>query len=224
MSRSRFVWGWLLALTAVCLAVACQNSANGEGGTPAVVMVEVPVTVQLLATVEVPITVEVTRVEVIEVTAVPTGPLATATPEATATLDWQALKVFTATFPISVGDPPIELKCPGSTQLELNFCAARDAYQMAREVDEVMTELIPILNGLSGSDQWVQLLLESHESWELHKRQDCDWKVSIFEGGSIQPLMYWSCIAAANGGRARELRLAICVYFQSTSDCVEENS
>jgi uncharacterized protein YecT (DUF1311 family) len=231
MSKSAVNGGCLLIILLLGLGMACQNKEAVANATP------------LLITVERPVTVEVTRVEFVEVTAVPVAiapqttptiavstkptstltttstPVTTATVAATTTLDWQAIGVFTATFPILKVEPPFKLNCPGMTQLEMNFCAAHDAYDIAREVDALMTNLIQ----LSRSEEWVQHLLLSHEGWETYKKQECDWIAFHSEGGSIQPLIYWACIASENEERVQELRFTSCFVVFPSSRCDENN-
>jgi hypothetical protein len=196
MSKSAVVGGCLLIISLFCLGMACQSKQAIENATP------------LVITVEVPVTVEVTRVELIEVTAVPPT-MAAPTREA---LVVSATGVFTATHPTIYVPLPPGTNCPGMTQLDMNTCAAERAYESARVVDEILSARLedPFWpdQGRDWSYEGPDALLISQAHWDEYKQDYCAWQAQLFAAGSMQPQIYSDCVYRHNQARIEEL----CLY------------
>jgi uncharacterized protein YecT (DUF1311 family) len=75
------------------------------------------------------------------------------------------------------------------TQADMNLCA-NEAYQLAdADLSRVYQQL---LQSLPASDR--EALNEAETAWLIYRDLNCEFEASLFEGGSIQPLMYYSCM------------------------------
>lgn len=89
------------------------------------------------------------------------------------------------------------------TQAEANACARREYQQgdaeMVAAYDRLMTELA----SYGGRHQ--QRLRRAQASWLQYRDANCESEASIYEGGSIRPAVYYSCLASVTRERARRL-------------------
>jgi uncharacterized protein YecT (DUF1311 family) len=92
-----------------------------------------------------------------------------------------------------------------TTQSELNECfhqkALRSAQQLA-DLKLVLESILPI-------EQWRQLKANQVQ-WEILRESDCRWAESFYEGGSMAPMQYWSCVNTYNEQRVEFLRAVGC--------------
>lgn len=85
-------------------------------------------------------------------------------------------------------------------QLEMNQCAYLD-YQRADEaLNQTYRELMKTL-----SDARQEKLIAAERAWIRFRDLTCDFESSLYEGGSIQPLIQYSCLAELTD--AQTLRL-----------------
>ena len=82
--------------------------------------------------------------------------------------------------------------CPGDTQMEMNSCAASD-YSRADE------ELNTVWRKLPKSKE----LLASQRAWIAYRDAECSFRKAQFEGGSIAPLIYSSCLSELTKQRTK---------------------
>ncbi len=84
--------------------------------------------------------------------------------------------------------------CPGETQMEMNACAASD-YARADE------ELNAIWRKLPKTTQ----LIAVQRAWIAYRDAECTYQKAQFEGGSIAPLIYSSCLSDLTKERTKIL-------------------
>ena len=87
------------------------------------------------------------------------------------------------------------------TQSAMNRCA-EETFKVA---DEDLNRLYQqVLNQLPQSDR--PALIEAQEAWLTYRDDNCDFEASLFEGGSIQPLTYYSCLERMTDERIEVLQ------------------
>ena len=84
--------------------------------------------------------------------------------------------------------------CPGDTQMEMNSCAAND-YSRADD------ELNATWRKLPKSTQ----LLAAQRAWIAYRDAECSFRKAQFEGGSIAPLIFSSCLSELTKERTKIL-------------------
>jgi uncharacterized protein YecT (DUF1311 family) len=104
--------------------------------------------------------------------------------------------------------------CEGTsgTQAEANACA-RDRHARAEaEMKRVYEQLMSELAGYEGTEQ--QKLREAQTLWLQYRDANCESEASIYEGGSIRPAVYSTCLASMTRERTRRLRAFLAVTRQ----------
>jgi uncharacterized protein YecT (DUF1311 family) len=102
----------------------------------------------------------------------------------------------------------------GRSQIEMNACAGQKADAANKRLAAVLAELDGILQpearqGLAGVQaHWVEL-----------RDLDCKWERSLFEGGSVAPMVYASCIATQTEQRIERLKPFLCKGAGMTDPC-----
>ncbi|MES2414996.1 MAG: lysozyme inhibitor LprI family protein [Pseudomonadota bacterium] len=110
-----------------------------------------------------------------------------------------ALLVAIVAHASAADDSPFTCK-PDGNQQEMNTCAARD-YRAADaalniKYGEVMASL-PVTGQAN--------LRREQRAWLKQRDPQCKAKARQFEGGSIWPLQYFSCLQASTEKRTKEL-------------------
>jgi uncharacterized protein YecT (DUF1311 family) len=93
----------------------------------------------------------------------------------------------------------------GHTQAALNACAADDFKVAEGRLKIVYEQLAAALADSSRQ----RALKEAHDGWVVFREKQCRFEASAFEGGSMQPMQYYACLAAATSSRAKELRVLL---------------
>jgi uncharacterized protein YecT (DUF1311 family) len=62
-------------------------------------------------------------------------------------------------------------------------------------------------------------LEEVQSQWVKYRDAHCHWQAAFFEGGSVQPTMYSTCISALTWNRIKELKLDLCEGAGMTGPC-----
>jgi uncharacterized protein YecT (DUF1311 family) len=87
------------------------------------------------------------------------------------------------------------------TQAEINQCA-RASYETAdKELNRVYQELKSSLNS-----QEQEELIDAELAWIEYRDQTCEAESSQYEGGSIQPTIYYGCLERVTIERTAELQ------------------
>lgn len=114
-------------------------------------------------------------------------------------LSCAALSAAGAAQTRQAGDP---CRDPQS-QAEMNMCAAKRFKAADAELNRVYNRLVSKL----GDDAARLARLKTAEvSWLKYRDDNCEYEASAFEGGSMKPLIYSSCLERMTKARAAELR------------------
>ncbi|MBD2460012.1 DUF1311 domain-containing protein [Oscillatoria sp. FACHB-1407] len=87
------------------------------------------------------------------------------------------------------------------TQLEINECAAKSAEVADEKLNEVYQQLKATL-----SPNQEKLLTDAQLAWIEFRDKNCEFARGRFEGGSIAPTVYSSCIERVTQQRTEELQ------------------
>ena len=93
----------------------------------------------------------------------------------------------------------------GHTQAALNACAADD-FKVA---DGQLKIVYDRLDAALADSSRQRALKEAHDAWLVFREKQCRFEASAFEGGSVQPMQYYACLAAVTSSRAKELRVLL---------------
>lgn len=89
------------------------------------------------------------------------------------------------------------------TQAEANACARHDYQKADAEMNAVYNRLMTELAGYGSKDQ--QRLRRAQAWWFQYRDANCENEAAIYEGGSIRPAVYYSCLASVTRERAKRL-------------------
>jgi uncharacterized protein YecT (DUF1311 family) len=107
----------------------------------------------------------------------------------------------------SQGKGASELPCGATgTQAEANACARRDYQKAGGEMTALYYELMSELAGYGGGGRHQQKLRRAQASWARYRDATCESEASIYEGGSIRPAVYYSCMASVTRERVQRLK------------------
>lgn len=91
--------------------------------------------------------------------------------------------------------------CPGQTQLEMNDCAKLEFVQADEQLNAAWNQAKAAMDGLGYGD----MLLDAQRKWLAYRDAACAAEVSPYEGGSIQPLIAYSCLTRLTRARSQDL-------------------
>ncbi|HEV7892822.1 MAG TPA: lysozyme inhibitor LprI family protein [Pyrinomonadaceae bacterium] len=89
------------------------------------------------------------------------------------------------------------------SQAEMNMCAAKRFKAADAELNRVYNRLVSKLGDDAGS---LARLKTAETSWLKYRDDNCDYEADFFEGGSMKPLIYSSCMERMTKARTAELR------------------
>ena len=89
------------------------------------------------------------------------------------------------------------------TQYEMNVCSAEKYKAADAELNRVYNRLVSRLEGDAGQ---IAKLKTAETSWLKYRDDNCDYVASAYEGGSIKPLIYNTCMEQMTKARTAELR------------------
>jgi uncharacterized protein YecT (DUF1311 family) len=87
------------------------------------------------------------------------------------------------------------------TQAEINQCAQASYETADKELNQVYQELKSSLNS-----QEQEELIDAELAWIEYRDQTCEAESSQYEGGSIQPTIYYGCLERVTIERTAELQ------------------
>lgn len=91
------------------------------------------------------------------------------------------------------------------TQTTMNICANLE-YQ---EVDAKLNEIYQQVKREITNDVQEQKLIKVQLSWIEFRDLNCDYVADAYRGGSIQPLIYYSCLTSLTEERIQHLELMV---------------
>jgi uncharacterized protein YecT (DUF1311 family) len=98
------------------------------------------------------------------------------------------------------------------TQAEANACARGDYEKADAELNKVYKQLLAELAGYQGEDG--QKLRHAQSLWLQYRDANCESESSIYQGGSIRPAVYNSCLASVTRERTGRLKEFLAVTRQ----------
>jgi uncharacterized protein YecT (DUF1311 family) len=101
-----------------------------------------------------------------------------------------------------------------ATQSEMNNCFAREA----KRIQDLLNALVEELRKHVGPEE-SQELQRVQATWTAYRDAHCQWQAHFFEGGSIQPTEYSTCIAESSWSRIGELKFSLCEGHGMTGPC-----
>jgi uncharacterized protein YecT (DUF1311 family) len=90
------------------------------------------------------------------------------------------------------------------TQLEMNQTADKKFKKADTELNQVYKQLIKILD-----KNEKQLLIQAQKDWLRFRDSHCKFDEAQYDGGSIQPLIYSTCLEESTRKRIKELKTSI---------------
>ncbi|MBO6676021.1 MAG: DUF1311 domain-containing protein [Rhizobiales bacterium] len=94
-----------------------------------------------------------------------------------------------------------DCKAP-QTQMAMNVCAGEDYQAADEELNAVWSDL---RDARRDSSTW-QAILDAQRLWIPFRDAHCNAEAALYEGGSIQPLIRFSCLAHTTRQRTAQLR------------------
>ena len=100
------------------------------------------------------------------------------------------------------------------TQFAMNQCAGSDLRQSKKRLDQLLAELRPTLDSSrrAGLDR-------AEHRWATYVAAHCTWESSRYEGGSMQPMVHASCLAAEMETRINTLKRFLCDVDEPADTC-----
>jgi uncharacterized protein YecT (DUF1311 family) len=121
----------------------------------------------------------------------------------------EAAETPVARVPVTSESPIAQapsLDCTNAqTQAEMNACAAQDA----KIADQKLNEVYQQLRAAIANDAQKQRLVTAQLAWIAFRDKDCEYSQRRYDGGSIMPMIYSSCIAERSEQRTKELQAYI---------------
>jgi uncharacterized protein YecT (DUF1311 family) len=90
------------------------------------------------------------------------------------------------------------------TQAEMNQTAAKGYYKADAELNKVYKVLMSKLD-----EKGKSLLIKAENDWIKYRDSHCKFEASFYDGGSMQPMIYSSCLESVTMDRIKELKVAI---------------
>jgi uncharacterized protein YecT (DUF1311 family) len=90
------------------------------------------------------------------------------------------------------------------TQFEMNLCSRRDYEKADAQLNKVYKKLMLELAGFTNDLR--PKFQEAQSLWLKYRDANCDSEASIYEGGSIRPTIYYSCLASVTRERTRGIK------------------
>lgn len=102
----------------------------------------------------------------------------------------------------------------GGTQAEANACARHQFKQADARLNQVYDRLMSELSGYGSGGKDQEKLKQAQSVWLQYRNANCESEASIFEGGSIHPTVYYTCLASMTFERTRRIRAYLAVTRQ----------
>jgi uncharacterized protein YecT (DUF1311 family) len=90
------------------------------------------------------------------------------------------------------------------SQAEMNLCSRRDYEKADAQLKKVYEQLILELAGYETNHR--PKFEEAQSLWLKYREASCDSEASIYEGGSIRPTIYYSCLASLTKERTSRIK------------------
>jgi uncharacterized protein YecT (DUF1311 family) len=87
------------------------------------------------------------------------------------------------------------------TQMEMNQTAREDFVAAEAKLNKVYQK---VLKTLEGKEK--ELFIKAQKNWLLYRDSHCEFESEQYDGGSIQPLIQFNCLATKTRERTDELK------------------
>ena len=105
-------------------------------------------------------------------------------------------------IPITIAIMLASQICKGQTQIEMN----NEAINAHKKADQEMTKIYKsVISRLSSQNDKNQLL-EAQRAWIKYKESHCKSLANQYQGGSIYPLVFYSCLEEVTIERKKQLQ------------------
>ena len=91
--------------------------------------------------------------------------------------------------------------CPGQTQLEMNECAEAEFQQADTALNAAWGPAKSFMDGLGQGE----VLLDAQRKWIAFRDAACSAEIAPYSGGSIRPLIWYSCLSRLTRVRTQDL-------------------
>ena len=91
------------------------------------------------------------------------------------------------------------------TQMEMN----QQAVDQYKKVDLQLNKVYKQLLSLTKDQKQKSLLIKAQKAWIGYKEGHCNYEESFYEGGSMQPLVYYTCLQEVTEERIKQLKTSI---------------
>ncbi|MEL6885152.1 MAG: lysozyme inhibitor LprI family protein [Pseudomonadota bacterium] len=92
--------------------------------------------------------------------------------------------------------------CPGQNQLEMNDCAAARYAQADAQLNAVWPGVKGYMDSLGAG----AALLDAQRKWLAYRDATCTSEITPYAGGSIRPLIWYTCLERVTRVRTDELQ------------------
>ena len=90
------------------------------------------------------------------------------------------------------------------SQFENNLCSRRQYETADAEMNTAYKQLMQELTGYKSNHR--PKFREAQSLWLKYRDANCDSEASIYEGGTIRPTVYYSCLASVTRERTRSIK------------------
>lgn len=87
------------------------------------------------------------------------------------------------------------------TQLEMNWCAAKEAKESQEKLNAIYKKLQEKVKGTPQESR----LAEAQNTWLAFRDADCEYSQRRYDGGSIMPMIYALCVVDLTEKRTQKL-------------------
>jgi uncharacterized protein YecT (DUF1311 family) len=105
-----------------------------------------------------------------------------------------------------------------TNQADMNDCFKQEA----DDADKLLARLMIDLREHLDTTQLENLHI-IQEQWIVFRDANCEWTAALFEGASIQPTMFQTCLASHTWARINELKDNLCEGYGMTGSCTESD-
>ena len=90
------------------------------------------------------------------------------------------------------------------TQVDMNICSRREYEKADAEMNMVYKQLTLELAGYEINHQ--PKFQETQSLWLKYRAANCDGEASVYEGGTIRPTVYYSCLASITWEKTNRIK------------------
>ncbi|QQG35370.1 MAG: DUF1311 domain-containing protein [Micavibrio aeruginosavorus] len=89
------------------------------------------------------------------------------------------------------------------TQTDMNTCSAQEYKKADEELNAVYKKALKLLEGADAAG--IEKFKEVQRSWVRYRDLNCDYATSVYEGGTIAPLIHATCLTELTQERTKQI-------------------